>query len=71
MNSTSVDVYNIYQSLIRRYKVLIYFLSLFSTYGNNICSLHASRTMIIVAEPVENEDVYCRFIQLMIVNSRK
>ncbi len=31
MNSTSVDVYNTYQSLIRRYKVLIYFLVLFST----------------------------------------
>ncbi len=30
MNSTSANIYNTYQSLIRRYKVLIYFLSLFS-----------------------------------------
>ncbi len=38
MNSTSIDVYNTNKSLIWRYKVLIYFLSLFNMCLNNICS---------------------------------
>jgi hypothetical protein len=31
----------------------------------------APTRMILVAETVENQDVYCRFVQFMIVNSRK